>query len=66
MEAEPRNYRDIAKQDMDMMRRFHLACLKRGVYLHHVSPHHGFSSAHTHNDIDETLGVMDDAAKELT
>ena len=61
IDEEPRNYRDIAKQDMDAMRRFHLACLERGVYLHYVSPHHGYSSAHTEADIDETLSVMDDA-----
>jgi glutamate-1-semialdehyde 2,1-aminomutase len=65
LDAEPRNYRDIAGQDMDMARRFHLACLKRGVYLHHASPHHGHSSAHTMADIEETLNVMDDAAKEI-
>jgi glutamate-1-semialdehyde aminotransferase len=50
---------------MDMMRAFHLACLKRGVYLHYVSPHHGYSSAHTIADIEETLNVMDDAAGDL-
>ena len=47
LDEEPRNYRDVARQDMEMMGRFHLACLSRGVYLHYVSPHHGYSSAHT-------------------
>ena len=65
LDREPHNYRDIAGQDMAMMQRFHLACLERGVYLHHVSPHHGYSSAHTMDDIDQTLNVMDDAAGEL-
>ena len=65
LDKEPRNYRDMAGQDMDMMAKFHLACLKRGVYLHHVSPHHGYSSAHTMSDIEETLDVMDQAAKEI-
>jgi glutamate-1-semialdehyde 2,1-aminomutase len=65
LDEEPRNYRDVARQDMDMMRAFHLACLKRGVYLHYVSPHHGYSSAHTIADIEETLNVMDDAAGDL-
>ena len=65
LDKEPRNYRDIAHQDMERMGRFHLACLKRGVYLHHISPHHGFSSAHTLADIEETLDVMDQAAKEI-
>jgi glutamate-1-semialdehyde aminotransferase len=65
LEEEPRNYRDVAKQDMDVMRAFHLSCLKRGVYLHYVSPHHGYSSAHTMADMEETLNVMDDAAGDL-
>ena len=65
LDTEPRNYREVAKQDLEMMRRFHLACLRRGVYLHYVSPHHGYSSAHTMVDIDETLNVMSDALKEI-
>ena len=65
LEAEPRNYRDIAAQDQEMMGRFHLACLRGGVFLHHVSPHHGYSSAHTLADIEETLDVMDRAAAEI-
>jgi glutamate-1-semialdehyde 2,1-aminomutase len=65
LDEEPRNYRDVAKQDLEAMRRFHLACLERGVYLHYVSPHHGYSIAHTMADIEETLSVMDDAAKTL-
>ncbi|NLG28652.1 MAG: aspartate aminotransferase family protein [Chloroflexi bacterium] len=65
LDEEPRNYRDVARQDLEMMRRFHLACLQRGVYLHYVSPHHGYSSAHTPEDIQRTLDVMDAAAAEL-
>jgi len=65
LDREPRNYRDVAQQDMEMMRSFHLACLRRGVYLHHVSPHHGYSIAHSMADIEETLDVMDAATKEL-
>jgi len=65
LESEPRNYRDIARQDMDKMAAFHLACLKRGVYLHHFSPHHGYSSAHTMADIEDALEAMDQAAKEV-
>ena len=65
LDEEPRNYRDVAKQDLEALRRFHLACLERGVYLHYISPHHGYSIAHTMADIEETLSVMDDAAKTL-
>ena len=66
LDEEPHNYRDVARQDMEMMRKFHLECLKRGVYLHYVSPHHGYSSAHTMADIEETLTVMDAAFEVLT
>ena len=62
LDEEPRNYRDVSRQDMTMMAKFNRACIHRGVYLHHVSPHHGYSSAHTMADIDETLDVMDQAA----
>jgi glutamate-1-semialdehyde 2,1-aminomutase len=65
LDQEPRNYRDMASQDMAMMAQFHRACLKRGVYLHHVSPHHGFSAAHTLSDIEETLDAMERAAAEV-
>ena len=65
LDREPRNYRDIAGQDMDKMRAFHLACLRRGVYLHFKSPHHGFAIAHSMADIEETLDVMDSAAAEI-
>jgi glutamate-1-semialdehyde 2,1-aminomutase len=65
LDEEPRNYRDVARQDLEQMRRFHLACLERGVYLHYLSPHHGYSSAHTMADVEETLNVMEDAAKLL-
>ena len=65
LDEAPLNYRDVARQDMDVMRRFHLACLQRGVYLHYVSPHHGYTSAHTAVDVEETLNVMDDAAAEI-
>ena len=65
LDAEPHNYRDTLGQSKQMMERFHLACLRRGLYLHHWSPHHGFSSAHTAADIDEALDIMDRAAAEI-
>ena len=66
LDEEPRNYRDVAQQDLEMMKRFHVACLRRGVYLHCVSPHHGYSSAHSLVDVEETLDAMDEAAQTLT
>jgi glutamate-1-semialdehyde 2,1-aminomutase len=65
LDYEPRNYRDVAKQDLSKTAIFHRACLARGVFLQHVSPHHGYSSEHTFADVDETLDVMDQAAAEV-
>jgi len=65
LDSEPRNYRDTTRQNMAQMAAFHLGCLRRGVYLHHFSPHHGFSSAHTMADIEETLDVMDQVVGEM-
>lgn len=65
MNEEPRNYREAAPHDLALSNRFYQACLARGLYLHPGSPHHGFSSAHTLADIDETLQVIDDAAREV-
>ena len=65
LEEEPRDYRAMAGQDVERMADFHLACLRRGVYLHHVSPHHGHSAAHSMADIEDTLAVMDEAAREI-
>ena len=65
VESEPRDYREAARHDLVLTARFCEECLKRGVYFHWVSPHHGFSSAHTLADIDETLSVVDDVAKAL-
>jgi glutamate-1-semialdehyde 2,1-aminomutase len=65
LDLEPRNYRDTLKQDVDMMGVFNLECLKRGLYLLHWSPHHGYSSAHTMADIEEALDVIDQVAKEI-
>ncbi len=65
VEQEPRNYRDVARQNLALADKFHLACLERGVFLAQGSPHHGYSAAHTLQDIDHTLDVMDQAAAVL-
>lgn len=66
IEAEPTNYREAARQDHALAARFYEACLERGVYFHHVSPHHGFTAAHSLADIEETLNVVEDAARATT
>jgi glutamate-1-semialdehyde 2,1-aminomutase len=62
------NYREAARADKAMLRRFVRGCIERGVYFH-VSVHHGFSAAHTMADIDRVLeaveGAMDDVRADL-
>jgi len=65
LEAEPTNYRQVAQQDLAMADKFSLACLDRGVFMAPRSPHHGFSSAHTLEDVDRTLDLMDQALDSL-
>lgn len=66
IEEEPTNYREAARQDHVLAARFYEACLERGVYFHHFSPHHGFSAMHTLQGIEETLGVVGDAARAIS
>jgi glutamate-1-semialdehyde 2,1-aminomutase len=66
--AEPvHNYRQATGFDRAAEARFILGCLERGLYLHdyaHLTPmHHGFSAAHTAEDIDRALNIMEDALR---
>lgn len=68
--TEPvRNYRQAVQSDRDMEVKFLLGCVDRGLYLHdyaHKTPmHHGYSSQHTVEDIDEALNIIEDVLKEL-
>jgi glutamate-1-semialdehyde 2,1-aminomutase len=58
--AEVTNYRQAARQDQALLHRFVAECIAGGVYFH-VSPHHGFSAAHTEADLDHALEVIERA-----
>ncbi len=64
------SYREATRCNRDMEILFLLGCVKRGLYLHdyaHKTPmHHGFSSQHTIQDIDESLNIMQDSLKDLS
>ena len=62
--AEVTNYRQAASQNTAMLERFVAACIERGVYFH-VSAHHGFSAAHTDEDLDQVLGVIEVALQDV-
>jgi len=55
---EVTNYRKACAQNLTMMHKFIADCITNGVYFH-VSPHHGFSAAHTEVDIDRCLDVIE-------
>ena len=57
---EVTNYRQAARQNVRMEHAFIRGCVERGVYLA-VSPHHGFSAAHTDADMDQVLAAMEGA-----
>jgi glutamate-1-semialdehyde 2,1-aminomutase len=63
------NYREAARCDRDREIRFLLGCVSRGLYLHdyaHRTPmHHGFSSQHSMEDIDEALNIMEASLRDL-
>ncbi len=63
------NYRQAVKNDREMEVQFLLGCVERGLYLHdyaHKTPmHHGYSSQHTVEDIDEALNIIEDVFREI-
>ena len=62
--AEVTNYRQAASQNTAMLDRFVAGCIERGVYFH-VSAHHGFSAAHTDDDLDQVLVVIEAALQDV-
>ena len=62
--SEVTNYREAARQDREMMRRFVAACIRRGVYFH-MAAHHGFSAAHDERAVDRALEGIEGALGEL-
>jgi glutamate-1-semialdehyde 2,1-aminomutase len=64
LDEEPRSYRQAARQDGELARRFYAAALEEGVYFH-VGWHHGISVQHTMADVDEALERIGRAARRV-
>jgi glutamate-1-semialdehyde 2,1-aminomutase len=60
---EPTNYRQAARYDREMARRFYGAALDAGVYFHYAW-HHGFSAMHTRADLNRALEGIEHAARQ--
>jgi glutamate-1-semialdehyde 2,1-aminomutase len=67
---EVRTFSDALKHDPAMAERFYRACAGRGVYFHNYGKlalgHHGFSAAHTTEDIAEALNRIEVAMQEFS
>ena len=64
LDAPPIDYRDALKHRADLMLEFVRLAFDRGVYFHDYGGrpcHHGFSAAHTREDLDSILNVMEQA-----
>ncbi len=62
------DYRHAAQTDRQMEVKFILGCVKRGLYIHDYghTMHHGFSAQHTQADIDQALGIIEDALRDIS
>jgi len=58
------NYRQAARKDRALEHAFIAGCYRRGVYFA-VSPHHGFSAAHTEADMDRVLAAIAGAMEDV-
>ncbi|MBB30891.1 MAG: aspartate aminotransferase family protein [Gemmatimonadetes bacterium] len=68
-EVEVVDYRSAAQYDREMTLAFSREMMARGLYFHDYGgglAHHGFSTAHTVDDIDLALGAIEDSLKVLS
>jgi glutamate-1-semialdehyde aminotransferase len=62
------NYQETFCHDKAVMLKLIKACYERGVYFHDYGGgpiHHGYSAGHSAKDIDQVLGVLDEACAGL-
>jgi glutamate-1-semialdehyde 2,1-aminomutase len=62
LDEEPTSYRQAARFDRDLARRFYGAAMDEGVYFHYAW-HHGFSAQHTLADLERALDGIERAAR---
>lgn len=68
LDREPVDYRDVLSHRRDVMLAFIREAASRGVYFHDYggsSSHHGFSAAHSDEDLDRVVEVMEDSLKSV-
>ncbi|NIA06476.1 MAG: aminotransferase class III-fold pyridoxal phosphate-dependent enzyme [Actinobacteria bacterium] len=68
VDKEVRSYRDAARADKEILMRFLKLTYENGIYFHDYQGHpchHGFSSAHSLEDMDEVLTRLESVLKKL-
>ena len=64
LDEEPKSYRQAARYDRDLARRFYAAALDAGAY-YYAGWHHGLSVMHTMADVEEALERTETAARRV-
>jgi glutamate-1-semialdehyde 2,1-aminomutase len=64
LDEEPKSYRQAARYDRDLARRFYAAALEAGAY-YYAGWHHGLSVMHTMADVEEALERTETAARRV-
>jgi glutamate-1-semialdehyde 2,1-aminomutase len=64
LDEEPKSYRQAARYDRELARRFFTAALDEGLYFH-FGWHHGLSAQHTPADVEEALERIEAAARRV-
>jgi len=64
LDHEPHDYRDVLVHDKALADRFYGHAMDAGVYFHSAW-HHGFSAAHTKEDLADALGRIEVASRRL-
>lgn len=59
-----KGYRDTVARNTELENVFIRACIENGIYFH-TALHHGFSSAHTDDDLDRVLDVIEQALHQV-
>jgi glutamate-1-semialdehyde 2,1-aminomutase len=62
LESEPTTYRQAARHDRELARRFYAAAVEEGAYFH-FQWHHGISAMHTMADVERALAAVEAAAR---
>jgi len=64
LDEEPRSYRQAARYDRELAKRFFAAALDEGLYFH-FGWHHGLSAQHTPADVEAALERIEAAARRV-